>query len=601
MKIVKLDENIINDNVDEKVINESVEIDESVLSEDASNGIKFPELAQAIGSADEYVPDEVFDAMRKFADRYEIGNGSSMGVKSFRALSQEDKEELLGLIKDWWDAMVKKTPSVSETTPIDLNKIPDFAIEYIDRKASTPFGAEFAKGEYDAELIPEASNINSVLDNYYATNIHKYWMENYAELDDDEVKELIDKGEGDKIVNYKGTNWEYIGPNEYQHANVVFVGPPGAGKSAVIKSWLKSHQIPNITMTGSNLTRYIVNGLPASVEDKTINTKHLETGGTVYSVDDAKHQEYLRSTVFDALQSADGSPTVLFIDELNRTDDKATASLLSLLQDKSVYDPNTGGMSTSRKLTTFLFTIAAMNDNDMTDPLSNAMADRFSFVYAKSSAKETFDYWDDVIDGVNTDEDNSNEVHYKKNGFHHLDAKKKKLEAMGKHLSSASFTQWKWDKMRKSIIETLRENGFEFIDYDGGDEDEFSSLDSSGDVKGGDNAVTALTPGDLTTKNITSSKSAKRILSARGFGTALMNTHDLGDPNKPRNNDNTFLGEIRKWCTSGQYEEICRILKPLYKLDKFVYSDPDNPKTNDTFKNAWEIAKIKLGHEVFEI
>lgn len=180
-------------------------------------------------------------------------------------------------------------------------------------------------------------------------------------------------------------NIENIQDSKYfQPINLLVLGEPGGGKTSIIKDWAKNRKIALKSLTGSELTDTMVQGLPFA--DTDIDT----ATGKEY-----RKQKFLPSTAFDELDDKKGRYSVLFLDELNRSWEEAEAAILSLIQDHEISDINYEGGK--RHFDKFLFTVAACNPpetNKGTRQLSLALNTRFRYFYWDSDPKETRNFWD---------------------------------------------------------------------------------------------------------------------------------------------------------------------------------------------------------------
>lgn len=149
-----------------------------------------------------------------------------------------------------------------------------------------------------------------------------------------EAEELAEKGDEAQATRIADQASDLI-----SHANLLVVGPAGTGKTARIKQWATRNNI--------NLV---------SVDAKTLDPSDL--GGMIARklMDDGSASNYvtkLGNTEFDVL---DTPHSVLFLDELNRAPQDVTGSLLTLIQEHRVPDPES--KSKTKILGGMLFTVA---------------------------------------------------------------------------------------------------------------------------------------------------------------------------------------------------------------------------------------------------
>lgn len=256
-------------------------------------------------------------------------------------------------------------------------------------------------------LVNEADE--EILGNEDSMSAEETPVEKKEEKSEAEQQEIIDNskaaadwleqvGLGNRILKMKSLTdaLDYVFFNNvenledggyYQPVNLLIIGEPGGGKTSIINNWAKNRDIAFKSMTGSELTDTIVQGLPFAddVEDPKDPTKKY------------KKQRNLPSTVFDVLDDAKGRYSVLFLDELNRSWKEAEAGILSLIQDHTISDINYE--NDKRKFNKFVFTIAACNPpetNREARALGLALKTRFRVFFWESNPKETGKFWVDV-------------------------------------------------------------------------------------------------------------------------------------------------------------------------------------------------------------
>lgn len=156
-----------------------------------------------------------------------------------------------------------------------------------------------------------------------------------------------------------------------EFVNVLFIGSGGSGKTSRIKAWAKAHNI--------NLK-----------EVHTADLDQTDMGGAVAPDKTGTKVTRLSPTEMDSL---DQPRSVLFLDEYNRGLDQIRGTLLTLIENHTVYDQNAPGFR--RELEGLLFTVAAINpfsSDYNTQLLDAAEESRFMTEYVDSDPVATFGY-----------------------------------------------------------------------------------------------------------------------------------------------------------------------------------------------------------------
>ena len=156
-----------------------------------------------------------------------------------------------------------------------------------------------------------------------------------------------------------------------EFVNVLFIGSGGSGKTSRIKAWAKAHGI-------------------SLKEVHTADLDQTDMGGAVAPDKTGKKVTRLSPTEMDAL---DQPNSVLFLDEYNRGMDQIRGTLLTLIENHTVYDQDAPGYR--RELEGLLFTVAAINpfsSDYNTQLLDAAEESRFMTVYVDSDPVATFGY-----------------------------------------------------------------------------------------------------------------------------------------------------------------------------------------------------------------
>lgn len=159
------------------------------------------------------------------------------------------------------------------------------------------------------------------------------------------------------------------GGNEY--TNVLFIGSGGSGKTSRIKAWAEAH---NVHLK----------------EVHTADLDQTDMGGAVAPDKTGKYVTRLSPTEMDSL---DQPRSVLFLDEYNRGIDQIRGTLLTLIENHTVYDVEAPNLR--RELKGLLFTIAAINPFSAeynTNLLDLAEESRFMTVFVNSDPKATLSY-----------------------------------------------------------------------------------------------------------------------------------------------------------------------------------------------------------------
>lgn len=166
------------------------------------------------------------------------------------------------------------------------------------------------------------------------------------------------------------------GGNEY--VNVLFIGSGGSGKTSRIKAWSKAN--------GINLK-----------EVHTADLDQTDMGGAVAPDRTGTKVTRLSPTEMNAL---DQPNSVLFLDEYNRGADTIRGTLLTLIENHTVYDAEAPGFR--RELKGMLFTIAAINPYSPeynTQLLDAAEESRFMTVFVASNPLMTLEYLKKIFSG----------------------------------------------------------------------------------------------------------------------------------------------------------------------------------------------------------
>ena len=199
--------------------------------------------------------------------------------------------------------------------------------------------------------VHDANNLEYVLDRAYAANMAK--------------KRRQAKG-------VKPSGW----------INVLVAGAAGIGKTARVEAWAEGKGLKFIEEDVKGMDLSDIGG--AVSPDRETGTKAVKLGTTQF--DD------LDFTTDDEGNKVD-QYSLLFLDEFNRGDAQIRGSLLTLINNHKIPDPNAPGHM--RYLDGMLFTVVAINPGGgdyNTDVLDAAERSRFLIVDMKASNKDSLDY-----------------------------------------------------------------------------------------------------------------------------------------------------------------------------------------------------------------
>ena len=213
-----------------------------------------------------------------------------------------------------------------------------------------------------------------------------------GDTDDAEDAGLISKKTADKTDKVLGDDTDvYSGPGDIENAlddaletnmdeidgggrnfqNVLFVGEAGTGKTSRIKAWARKNHINLVVKLAATMDETDLQGALAPNMEKLRAVR-------------------LRTNDFDAL----GAPrSVLFLDEWNRAPTNIRGTLLTLIQDHTIPDPD--GEGGVLFLPNFLFTVAAVNPSDgdyNVTPLDSAEKGRMRTIYVAADPLNTMRY-----------------------------------------------------------------------------------------------------------------------------------------------------------------------------------------------------------------
>ncbi|WP_411336258.1 ATP-binding protein [Ruminococcus gauvreauii] len=111
-----------------------------------------------------------------------------------------------------------------------------------------------------------------------------------------------------------------------QQRPVLLIGPPGIGKTAIMKQIAHEESVGLVAYTMTHHTRQSAIGLPV-LKEKTYN-------GRTYSITEYTMSEIVAS-VYDCMEATGYTSGILFIDEMNCVSETLTPVMLQLLQNKT--------------------------------------------------------------------------------------------------------------------------------------------------------------------------------------------------------------------------------------------------------------------------
>lgn len=160
--------------------------------------------------------------------------------------------------------------------------------------------------------------------------------------------------------------------------NLFIVGPAGTAKTSVVKRWAKTRGINLVYKDLKVMDPSDLSGVKAR---------------------DAKDPQYSSRMASKEFHVLDQPNSVLFLDEYNRAGEKIRATLLTLIQDHTIWDPSAPGEM--RYLPNFMFTVIAMNPKNgaySTDKLDNAESTRGRLMEINYEAREQLNYLEEFYE-----------------------------------------------------------------------------------------------------------------------------------------------------------------------------------------------------------
>ena len=258
----------------------------------------------------------------------------------------------------------RKLTGMEESQPITEEMIEDWAVDSVavhtneDRDKVKQWLTEADEEDdvtIDAHNKAVAAQVNAV-----------------AEIDEDTSKGIIEKTL-DRLLK---VNRRFAARGHNHFNNVLFEGNAGTGKTSRIKAWAAEN--------GINLLIKKANELDVS-DFGVLGRDTGETSASKY-----------RTTEFDLL---DRPNSVLFLDEYNRAPANVRGTLLTLVNDHIILDPQ--GEDGVKYFPNFLFTIAAINPyNGLYDTkqLDSAEMSRFKHVLVPNEPGVILSYFNKQYD-----------------------------------------------------------------------------------------------------------------------------------------------------------------------------------------------------------
>ena len=180
-----------------------------------------------------------------------------------------------------------------------------------------------------------------------------------------------------------------------EFVNGLFIGEAGSGKTGRIRAWSQKNNI------------HLVTALASTMDDS-------DLGGAMAPNLAKLRASKLGTDEFDELETVPRS--VLFLDEWNRGSKTVRGTLLNLIKDHYIPDPSVPGKQ--RRLSNFLFTVAAVNPwdgNYDTDQLDLAELGRVVIFQVPADKLNTLDYIINTLTSyINTNPNDEDTLVFKK-------------------------------------------------------------------------------------------------------------------------------------------------------------------------------------------
>lgn len=270
----------------------------------------------------------------------------------------EEKPELTNSDLDTYDKPVNPEVVITAT-----EEKPE-SIRNLDATNTDKLVADMAQGAADsgtginpAQAQKEAEVVQEVTDQLIETP--------YGTAYPGELKTLLQRCLNTALRNKRSGETSNLAPN------VILYGLAGFGKTAIVKEFCREHNINIFECDAKNLDAATIGGIP-------------------YPFADSKTGETIQAPIASAYwQNLNKPNTVLFLDELNRSNGRVRGSLLTLINEHNLptfTKHQDGKVTTTKHYDNILFTVIAINPaNDVfedAEPLDPALVSRTSIVYA---------------------------------------------------------------------------------------------------------------------------------------------------------------------------------------------------------------------------
>jgi len=242
------------------------------------------------------------------------------------------------------------TEAAEEEVPVDDKSVDDIAQEITDSVEDATGTPVVADSHQEDAIETEAERVWEVAD---------LIVNPYGTAKPGKIKRVLQRALDAALRNRKnGITSDY--------PNVLIYGLAGFGKTAIVQSFCDEHHLNMKECDTKNLDAATVGGIPYPKQD-------AESGEW--------KQMPIASRYWDDLDRAN---TVLFLDELNRSNGRVRGSLLTLINNHKLpitkEDPKTGKVSNMKTFDNLLFSVIAINPADDVfpdnEPLDPAMISR---------------------------------------------------------------------------------------------------------------------------------------------------------------------------------------------------------------------------------
>lgn len=275
-------------------------------------------------------------------------------------LVNKQTKQLRESAKDRVKACYRDFTGLNETDAIEKDKLEPWAVD------KTAVHTHRDVEEVREWLTEDTDVDDTTIDSHNKALANEVNAE--AELDDTDSKGVIENTL-DRLLK---TNLKHQKRGSRHFNNVIFEGAAGTGKTSRIIAWANANNV-NLVIKSA-----------ATMDESDFAVMAL--GG-----DEDKVARKLRTNEFDIL---DQPRSVLFLDEFNRARSTVRGTLLTLINDHFIPDPQ---VPTGKKeFPNFLFTIIAVNPFDPnynTEPLDAAEESRFETRYVPNEKRVAYNYY----------------------------------------------------------------------------------------------------------------------------------------------------------------------------------------------------------------